>query len=70
MLWALMEKVKKKNMQEQIGIKSRERGTKKKNQKKVLEDRNAVTNKKMPFISSSVGWRQWRKESLSLRICQ
>ena len=57
-------------MQEQIGIKNRERGTKKINQKKVLEDRNAVTNKKMPFISSSVGWRQWRKESLSLRICQ
>ena len=51
MLWALMEKVKKKkkNMQEQIGIKSRERGTKKKNQKKVLEDRNAVTNKKNAF---------------------
>lgn len=56
-------------MQEQIGTKSRERGTKKKI-KEVLEDRNAVTNKKVPLIRSSVGWRQWRKELLNLRICQ
>lgn len=66
MLRALMEKVD--NTQEQMGNVNRHKNSK--NQKKMLEIQNAVTEMKNALKCSSVDWTWLRKESVSLKIRQ
>lgn len=66
MLRALMEKVD--NTQEQMGNVNRHKNSK--NQKKMLEIQNTVTEMKNALKCSSVDWTWLRKESVSLKIRQ
>lgn len=66
MLRALMEKVD--NTQEQMGNVNRHKNSK--NQKKMLEIQNAVTEMKNALKCSSADWTWLRKESVSLKIRQ
>lgn len=59
----------KKNMQEKIGTKSREREELRKKSKGSVRRQKYCNKQKNAFYQLIVGWRQWRKESLSLRIC-
>lgn len=61
-----MEKVD--NTQEQMGNVNRHKNSK--NQKKMLEIQNAVTEMKNALKCSSVDWTWLRKESVSLKIRQ
>ena len=63
MLMALMEKVD--NMQEQMGIISREMEALRKNQKEMLEIKNTVTEMKNVFDELIVNCTWPRKESVS-----